>query len=359
MKKLLFLILFILSFAYTADVKPFYFDGIPESSQKTTWDELMKYKLWGTEYFSVGNGVIVPDESGRNGTNGNLKGTGSETLLGGPIIVTGDINVGNGYTFPSGPTVANSFTMGNLNEGYFGGTVCLADTNVSQQFKQGLTKGGGELTNDCSTLPKAVGLSIPSVVWPDSELHAINVPMHGTGYIDVPAGEGSYDIYLSGITMDQESKLYIRMPDEGRLTRIFVNGKISLSNHAVIQTMNGSTIVSNDDYGGNLMFYTSEDLTFSNTDYCIRQGTYISAKTFRMVSNVTFAGQLLGNELIIGDNVDGKNFLYVPFDPPIINLGDPKTNALGNFVENDKDVEVPIFLDTLAPGKVSLIIALS
>lgn len=353
MKKIIGILLFLVAFAFSADVKPFYFDGIPESSQHTTWDELMKYKLWGTEYFSVGNGVIIPDESGRNGTNGNLKGTGSETLLGGPIIVTGDINVGNGYTFPSGPTVANSFTMGNLNNGYFGGTVCLADTNVSQQFKQGLTKGGGELTNDCSTLPKAVGLSIPSVVWPDSELHAINIPMHGTGYIDIPAGEGSYDIYLSGITMDQESKLYIRMPDEGRLTRIFVNGKISLSNHAVIQTMNGSTIVSNDDYGGNLMFYTSEDLTFSNTDYCIRQGTYISAKTFRMVSNVTFAGQLLGNELIIGDNIDGKNFLYVPFDPPIINLGDPKTNALGNFVENDKDVEVPIFLDTLAPGKVS------
>lgn len=353
MKKIIALLLFVMTFAFSADVKPFYFNGVDSAQQQATWDELMKYKLWGTEYFSVGNGVIVPDESGRNGTTGELKGTGSETLLGGPIIVNGDINVGNGYTFPTGPVVANTMTMGNLNNGYFGGTMCLADTNVSDQIKQGLKKGGGELTTGCDSFPSPVGLSVPTVAWPDSELHALNVPMHGTGYIDVPAGEGPYDIYLSGITMDQESKLYVQIPDEGRLVRIFVNGKISLGNHAVIQTMSNGLPIPNDEYMGNLLFYTTEDLDFANTDYCIRQGTYISAGTFRMVSNVTFAGQMLGNKLVIGDNVDGKNFLFVSFDNPIINLGDPKTNALGDFVENNKNVEVPIYLDTLAPVKVT------
>lgn len=352
MKKIIGIVLFLIALACSATVKPFYFENVQDTAQQITWNELMKYKLWGTNYFSVGNGVIVPDESGRNGTIGNLIGTGSETLLGGPIIVTGDINVGNGYTFPTGPTVANSFTMGNLNNGYFGGIVCLIDTNVTEQVKRGLEKGGGILTNSCDNLPKATGLSIPLVEWPDSTLHEFTVAMHTSDTINIPSGEGEYDIYLSGLTMDQESKLYIRLPDEGRLVRIFVNGNISLGNHAVIQTMKGETLISNDDYGGNLMFYTTEDLLFAQTDYCIRQGTYISAKTFTMNSNVTFAGQMLANRLVIGDQVDGKNFLYVPFDPPIINLGDPKTNALGNFIENDSTVQVPIFLDTLAPGKV-------
>lgn len=353
MKKLIGILLFLTTFVFSADVKPFYFEGVSEADQQATWDELMKYKLWGTDYFSVGNGVIVPDESGRNGTTGELKGTGSETLLGGPIIVKGDINVGNGYTFPTGPVVANTMTMGNLNNGYFGGTMCLADTNVAQTIKDGLKKGGGELTTGCDTFPSTTGLSIPTVAWPDSELHALNVPMHGTGYINVPAGEGPYDIYLSGITMDQESKLYVQIPDEGRLVRIFVNGKITLGNHAVIQTMSNGLPIPNDEYMGNLLFYTTDDLNFANTDYCIRQGTYISAGTFKMVSNVTFAGQMLGNKLVIGDNVDGKNFLFVSFDNPIINLGDPKTNALGDFVENNKNVAIPIYLDTLAPVKVT------
>lgn len=353
MKKIIGILLFLVAFVFSADVKPFYFENVDSINQQATWDELMKYKLWGTESFKIGGNSKIPDESGRNGTTGNLTGTGNETLLGGPIHVNGDISLGNGYTFPTGPTVANSMTINSLNNGYFGGTLCLADTNVSDKIKQGLVKGGGELSNDCEGYPKLTGLTIPSITWPDSTLHDLTVDMHQTGYIEVPEGEGPYDIYLSGITMDQESKLYIDIPDTGRLVRIFVNGEINLSNHAVIQTMNNGLPIPNDEYMGNLLFYTTEDLTFDNTDYCIRQGTYISAKTFYLKQQVTFAGQLLANNLYIGENVDGKNFLFVSFDNPVINLGDPKTNALGNFLENNKNVAIPIYLDTLAPVKVS------
>lgn len=354
MKKLFCIfILLLATLAFSADVKPFYFDGIETTEQQATWDELTKYKLWGTESFSIGGNSKIPDESGRNGTNGNLTGTGNETLLGGPIYVNGDISIGMGYAFPTGPTVGNSFTMGNANNGYFGGTVCLNDTTVSSEFHKALSKGDGELTTNCTGYPSTSTLKIPNVTWPDSTLHDITVPEHGTGYIEVPEGDGPYDVYLSGITMDNQTKLYVQMPDTGRLVRVFVNGTISLGNHAEIQTMYGDSIIPNDEYAGNLLFYTNEDLIFDNTDYCIRQGTFISTKTFYLMKQVTFAGQLLATNLVIGENVDGKYFLFVPFDNPTIQLGDPKTNALGNFKENDLTVDIPIFLDTLAPVKVT------
>ena len=353
MKKIIGILLFLVAFVFSADVKPFYFEGVQETEQQATWDELMKYKLWGTDSFLLGGNSPITDESGRNGTTGNLIGTGSETLLGGPVLINGDITLKNGCTFTTGPIVANSMSIENLNNGYFGGTLCLTDTNISNDIRRGLQIGGGELSNDCSDYPKVTGLTVPSVKWPDSTLHSLIVAEHKSDTITIPEGIGPVDIYLNELNINNSSSLYFAIPDTGRLVRIFVNGSIKFGDRAIIQTMNNNLPISNDDYMGNLLFYSTEDILFGNTDYCIRQGTFISAKTLKLEKQVTFAGQMLATNLVIGDNLKGTSFRFVSFDNPQINLGDPKTNALGDFVENNKNVAIPIFLDTLAPVKVT------
>lgn len=62
MKRLLFLILFILTFGYAADVKPLYFDNVPDSAQQTSWETLMQYKTFGAYDRAIINFRIKCDE---------------------------------------------------------------------------------------------------------------------------------------------------------------------------------------------------------------------------------------------------------------------------------------------------------
>lgn len=109
----------------------------------------------------------------------------------------------------------------------------------------------------------------------------------------------------------------------------------------------------NRDYSGNLLFYTG-DVGFSwaaRTQTDSLQGTYITTGTISIQQQMTLAGQLLANKLYINANFDGSGFLYVPFDPPELNI-DPTALASGKFVENNIDTKIPIQLDTLAKTNV-------
>ena len=111
MKKIIGILLVLVTFLFSADHKPFIFENIQlnDSVQQVEWDILMKYKAFGAYSFSIANNSVrLTDKSGWIGTSKGdlvLAQNGGDTL-GGPIVVGGDL------TFKNGPDV---FSTGPLN----------------------------------------------------------------------------------------------------------------------------------------------------------------------------------------------------------------------------------------------------
>ena len=346
MKKIFGIILFIIAFALGADVSPLYFDNIASdpATQQDQYDYMLKYKLYGRDYFKLGGNNDIPDSSGWTGTANNFTST-DQVELGGPILAGGSISVGNGNKLTTGPIRATSFTMNNDNSSIFAGTMCLQNTNVEQKVRDVVNRSGGTITSECPDVPEApVTLSMPLINWPDTISQTITVGDRQILTIDIPPVE-AYDLYVNGISTGSSSTIYFRMRDGGTLTRVFVNGSISFSDHTkikvVYKTDSTDYIVPQDKFRGNLLFYTNENFLIKNTDFTELQGTYITTKKAELVSNIEFAGQLLANELEIGYNFSGKNFRFVKFDPDTI---DVKLDKYGGLRENDSTVIIPIEL---------------
>ncbi|WP_176495043.1 cadherin repeat domain-containing protein [Fibrobacter sp. UWT3] len=60
---------------------------------------------------------------------------------------------------------------------------------------------------------------------------------------------------------------------------------------------------------------------------------------------------MIANELVVGNEFDGRSFVFVPIDPPVLDLK-PQADTPLEFPENDLLVKVPIALDTPAPADV-------
>lgn len=88
MKKIFGIILFLIAFAIGADVKPFVFENIERdtAAQQAEYEYMLQYKLFGRDYLTIGNDVVIQDKSGWNGTAGYM--TANDRLnLGGPVLV--------------------------------------------------------------------------------------------------------------------------------------------------------------------------------------------------------------------------------------------------------------------------------
>lgn len=360
MKKIIFLLFCLFAFALPADVKPFYFDNVPNdsASQQQEFDYMLKYKLFGRDYIKIGNDVEIPDKSGWNGTSGDLS-TGPRLVLGGPVLVGGDIKMSDQQTLTTGPLRGNSFVMGNDNGSVLSGTICLADTNISQNYKNIITRSGGVLADAvseaCNEIPQAPnGLSVPTIVWPDTMTQSI--VFEGNNDIKkiiVPDGEyeDAYDVYLNDITYTLNGqKLVIQMQEGGRLTRIYVKN-FTYHDHGEIQveyrTDEGERLLTPKEYRGNVLIYTDKDISITNSDNQIMEGTIISTGKIYLACNINLAGQLIANQLEIGNTYHGENFIFMPFDKKVIDI-DPEINKNGGLRENDSTVAFPIKLSDTA-----------
>ena len=381
---------------------PLYFTHVTQSDsakQKVEWDYLMKYKIFGqTGIDFIGSNINIPDKTGWFGTangawtmknDGHRVGgpiliggriyfdTGSDTLITGPTRVVGNVegsqnfkanggkNVINGHVCVSGSVVGALDTLVDSTHAHFGG-------------KYGTCPGG-------DTVPAVkTDLTIPVVI--DSLLPAAgsnflytrknNTARHMSDvsldndflYIDVPPSSKAtederdgdvFDVHLSSISFTNDCGIIVRMPSGGRLTRIFVDGSVNFGPHPRIRIMYMDDTakyvdsthhwvgayrgIQNDKYTGNLLIYMKQSLTWaaiSQTDSL--QGTFISQGTIHVQQQMTLAGQLIANKIIIDANFDGSGFIFVPFNPPKI---DPAALASGRYEENNKLVAVDIKLD--------------
>ena len=339
MKKLLGILLFVTAlFGAEADVKPFVYDGVAD--QQAQYEYMLKYKLYGYEYLKIGQNDTIPDKSGWNGSAIKVE-MKHAVVLGGPILTAGPVDVGNGDQF-TGPVRGTTFSMGNDNNSTFAGKWCF-ETPLSTDVQNIIKRSEG--TVSCDSVPVApVGLKMPTIEFPDTTKINITVGDRGKEYVEIP-DVPTYDLYVNSIKTGTEDTLYFRMKNKGTLTRVFVKEDISFGNHTVVQVVYaspaGDSVITQDKFRGNLLFYTQEDFNIRNTDYSFLQGTYISKKKINLISNINFAGQLLANELEIGDNFSGKNFRFVKFNPDTINVN---LEQYGGLMENDSTVILPIEL---------------
>ena len=348
MKRLFGLILMMVAFAIGADVKPLEYENIAKDSatQQEQYDYMLQYKLYGRDYLKIGIRVRIPDKSGWNGSSGPI--TSKEQLvLGGPILTDSSIVLGNEAQITTGPVRADSLYTGNDNgNAIFNGNYCLNKAlGNPTETQKGFDRGNGKLS--CDSVPNApTGMSMPTIVFPDTTNINIVVNDREKKFIDIP-DVPSYDLYVNSIRTGTEDTLYFRLANRGTLTRVFVKDEIVLGNHTVLQTYYGDSAISQDKYRGNLLFYTQKDFNLINSDngQGALQGTFISTSKIYFKSNIQFAGQLIANQLELGDDFDGKNFHFVKFDPDTI---DVKLDKYGGLRENDSLVTIPIELSDTA-----------
>lgn len=340
MKKIIGIILLLVAFAFTADYKPFTFDNIPnnDSAQQTEFDYMLQYKLWGTDYIQMGHNIKIPDKSGWNGSRGTISSDGNgQIVLGGPVLTSGDINMGMDSKFTTGPVRANTFNSGVRGE--YAGNICLVN-------KDGSNVNG---TFSCDSVPEAsTTLKMPTIVWPEADsLYQPDIKLTENNQADtiyVPEGEGQYDVYFKNIWTciggRNGCKIYVKM-EKNRLTRIFVDS-LFIGNHTTISVILGDEVLPQNKYKGNVLIYSNKDIIFDNTDNVPIQGSFITTSKIYLKCNLDFAGQLLANQLEIGNDFKGENFRFVKFDPDTLDF--PELDKQAGLRENDTTVIIPIQL---------------
>lgn len=370
-----------------APVEPFQFSevGSGHDAQQAEWDYLMKFKMFGTKGIEFHNESIrVTDSVGWFGTSkGSLKlsDNGKDTI-GGPILV------GKNVTFHLGPDVFTTgpmYVAGDVNvvaSGFrdnaskFAGSVCVGGS-ADQAF---VDKFGAEtnrlFTNLNSSTARACPDSVPKIktdleipvnkassydiTMPDRNLAgAGDGSTYETYTIEVPAtADGSdkpYDVHIGHIKMENYSKILVKQPYGGRLTRLFIDDlDIETTKGRIVVATEDSVVagkyneLKNDEYLGTLLIYTNSNLKILSMDknYAYFQGSIISKGTITIEHHLILAGQVLADSIYIDTDFDGKSFIYVPFGGPEI---DPNLLKDGKWIENSRDSLVPIFLDTI-PG---------
>ena len=350
--------------------------------QLDAWNLLVKYKLFargvnGDGIIFKGQNVFITDSVGYSGSaTGNFKmGGNTRHFLGGPALFGGFFSNGDGSDTLTGPVrFLKSFDVSpnGREQNAFYGNLCL-DGGYNSNTEAGL-KGKILSAAECQStdLVPAVDttLDVPTL---DSNVQKTTVyrsPLNATNsqtsYIHVPpysaTDSNSFNYFVQSINFSNNGKLVVVMPPGGRLTKIFVkesivglggtdHNNISVAEASSLDDWNASNStwnttnlvsVSNSEYQGNLLFYTPNDINFGAGQKAI-QGTFISGGTINFAQHTNFAGQLLAKVIYIDADFSAKDFRYVPFDPPVLDI-DPTAMGSGVFLENGVAQNVRITL---------------
>lgn len=370
MKKIIGIILLLVAFAFTADYKPFTFDNVSntDSAQQAEFDYLLEYKMFGANGITFnGQNIKVPDKSGWFGTaDGNFELKEVDHIIGGPILVGGNISFDNGQDgFTTGPVRVSGDIIvkqtgfkdrANVSAGFncVQGTVdpkfAAIVPNDSQFFGDNYTSCPPSVPEIKTTLRTPTfnddTITYKEAILQNGGIYTLDI----ADYCDLAdTTKKLCDIYIDKITLNNDARLYVKMPVGGKLTRLFLkNGLILDATHPQIRVMYGDNVIRNDKYSGNLLIYSTEDFVFealAQTDSM--QGTFITTGKIHIKQQMTLAGQLLANNLFIDANFDGSGFIYVKFDPDTLDI-DPELNESATLRENDTTVVIPIKLSDTA-----------
>ena len=351
-----------------APVEPFYFQGA--TNQQDMWDSLMRYKMFGQTGINFGNQDInVTDKVGWFGTNnGDLTLANDKHVVGGPILIGGNIILGTGrLDFTTGPVRVtgridskDGKSDGFANGPNFANGVHCVQGSVFDKYDQAILGDKYIGSSNYRNCPEDVpginpNLKIPTVSQPDKNKMNIKNDLllnsKGEKVIEIPvrkSGEPEiYDIYVpNGISLKNGASIIIKMPEGGRLTRIF-SESIIFDGGSSIRVQHGNKILEKEDYAGDLLFYINSTISFAALHPEDKlQGSFISTDTIKIMQHMDLAGQLIAKYLTIDAHFEGDGFRYVPFDPPILEIN-REALAYGSFFEGSEWQEVPIKLDSI------------
>ena len=246
-----------------------------------------------------------------------------------------------------------------------------------------------------------------STVW-ESAIYLTSNYQNEVAFIHVPPDSvqknkyGTFDKYIDslGIGGSTGKVLYVLMPPGGKITRIYSRKGYDFNSSAndmkiivayvkeglkfdkttmkwdvaepaqkvdnfgnpfnPAQPANGSfweftdttkfKVVSNEDYAGNLMFYTQKDILWNYWKDASFVGSWFTTGEMRVGGHFKLAGQLIAGKLIFTNDVTG-DFRYVPIDPPEI---DPTVFAKDyTYWEGDTLETIPITLSKIPQTNVT------
>ena len=315
------------------------------STDADNWNYLSNFKLWGTSGITFGDRpefydlryynhrTNENDYSGYNdidpytlGWVGTAKGnmvTGEKGWIDGPVIVGGSITrSGNKMLLVTGPVR----TAGSVDVTYRG-SMC-----------QGNNQSGA-----CANIPEIrPNLSVPTLSVNLSKERSFSVSGKEVLRItDFCSGNDVCDIYFNSINFMNDSRLVIQMPAGGVPTRIFAN-RLTFGVHPEIVVNYGNKDLSQKEYEGNLLIYSNDDIDFTYAENHPIMGTFISTKKIILARDVLFAGQLIANEVVVGNESHAENFVFKPFKIlPNLTL----SSKAATFEENDTWQTIKIGLD--------------
>ena len=289
------------------------------STDVNNWNYLTQYKLWGTNGIQLGNrpGFYDPkyfDKStmsypadidllslGAVGTLKNLSSVGDGGWLDGPIVVGGNItNSGQNFEILTGPIRTNGSNAAIVRSGV---QTCNLTASTG--------KCDPSITPDYRSTIKVPTLK-SGISWGND----LNVS-GGIKTLDVSSAcSGSTcDLYYNAINFENDNRLVISIPDK-HIARIFTK-KLNLKTHPeiVVRDPVAGKDLTPSEYKGNLLIYVDGDITFENIDNVQIMGTLVSNGTLTMKCNMIIAGQFIANEIVIGNEIDAKNFTFKPIQP--------------------------------------------
>ena len=326
------------SMAATTGLYPMTFGD--EKTDDDNWEYLLHYKLWGQTGISFANQDNFPREKGWVGTSagGDLYSTGNNGVVAGAIVVGGRIRPDDKMNFTTGPIRhRDGFTSGQNSSG---APEC-----------QGTTTSGS-----CADVPLYSSLSVPTVKSATYQ-SGFKIADRAIKEIHVPQN-GSYDVFIDHIDFGSSSVLKVVMDEGAHSTRLFVKN-LNLSDHPHILVQyagennprcNSKQYTCGGDYQGNLLIYSAGDIDFSNIDNSPIVGTIVSAGEISIMSNMSFAGQLLAKKLTIGSDVNGENFEFIPFKKtPTLTLN----TTAATFPENNEWTTIGVSLDDVGEKDVT------
>ena len=321
------------------------------------WNYLTQYKLWGTNGIELGNrpGFYNPkyfnkstksyppdlnylDSLGAVGTLKNLESKGDGGWLDGPIVVGGNItNSGQNFELLTGPVRTN-------------GSIAAIHNDVKTTCS--LTNVDGICSPDKVPDYRST-IKVPTLSGSIAWRSAITVPNSRRYTIDVNnmcPGTGTCDIFYESINFENDGRLVVAMPAEGRTTRIFTKA-LNMSTHPQIVVRYPDGELKPNQYQGNLLIYVDNNITFVNTDNADMMGTLVSNGTIEMRCNMIVSGQFIANKIVIGNEIEAEKFTFKPFNKV------PELSILGNraiyFEEGTDWKTINVELSESTPEKVT------
>jgi hypothetical protein len=356
---LVFSILLAVSAQAQIDVDPY-----PLDISEQDLNDLLQFQLYGEESVRFsGDNNALDENYGYVGSAGYLS-FGARSVIAPDILVAGNFYQSNGNQggdWKGYVRVGGNISGGGPHSSFFRDTVHVTGTiNQSNwQFDSELYSAGANPPDSIRplpayTIPQLVSTSC-AVITDCTTANDYNTGDHNRNHIvDVRTNPDSVvNIYYNNVTIGTNGALLFRARPN-QLVRVFVIGNLSMGNDSWfgMGDPNNLSLISGDDYRGNLMVYVNGNVSHGHRTKVV--GSFIVNDDWFFSDDAEMVGQLIGKNVGASVRLQGDDFNYVPFNPPVLTLPIADNGYYMVYEQADSSNALRFFLDREAVVDVTL-----